>query len=148
MRDTPGRTTRGCQWPLPKAYRMHCGIFMHCLVEFLQHTALRRLFNHCHLADEVMEPQRGRGASWGPHEAGCKAPLSSFYLSEHCHKGPEAPIRISQHFQDLRSAEGAEVQMVCPGGEWQSSVHRSANSLPSLPMCHPSCGIWAELNLL
>lgn len=71
---------------------MHC-VFMYCLVEFLQHTALGRLFNHCHLADEVMEPQRGRGASWGPHEAGCKAPLSSFYLSEASHTTATKALR-------------------------------------------------------
>lgn len=109
---------------------------MYCLVEFSQQAALGRWFNYFHLADEVIGRQRGEVAYLGPHEAGFKAPhlppLRS--LPCHCHKRPRGPIRLSHHFQDLRSAKGAEAEWscktMCPGWEWRCQCHSARSSIP------------------
>ena len=127
-------------------------LYMYCLVEFSQQAALERLFNYFHLADEVIGRQRGEVAYLGPHEAGFKAPrlpstspkppMSPMSLPQR----PRGPIRLYHHFQDLRSAKGAEAEWscktMCLGWEWRCHCPPQCQQFhpPACPCIIPAAG--------
>lgn len=127
-------------------------LYMCCLIEFSQQTALGRLFNYCHFADGVIGLQRGDTACLETHGWGFKAPCllcTSLKPAVPRPQRPQGPSRPFQHFEDLRLAQKvmrlhSPVEVVPRVGVGSLSAHLNA----SLPSCHSSCGLWVELGLV